>query len=67
VPDLARLVESNAGVLVVARLFLAATDGRPRAPDGTVVPVSISALPARSASLAPTREGCSRTRPRPGW
>ena len=47
VPDLARLVESNAGVLVLASLFLAATDGRPAAPDGTVVPVSMSALSAR--------------------
>jgi hypothetical protein len=46
-PDLARLVESNAGLLVIASLFLAATDGRPAAPDGTVVPVSISALSTR--------------------
>ena len=46
-PDLAHLVESNAGLLVISSLFLAATDGRPAAPDGTVVPVSMSALSAR--------------------
>ncbi|MBV9747404.1 MAG: hypothetical protein JO157_01195 [Acetobacteraceae bacterium] len=44
-PDLARLVESNAGLLVISSLFLAAADG-PAAPGGTVVPVSISALSA---------------------
>lgn len=46
-PDLERLIESNAGLLVIVSLFLAATDGGAAAPDGTVVPVSISALSAR--------------------
>jgi len=46
-PDLQRLVESNAGLLVIASLFLAATDDRPVMSDGTVVPVSMSALSAR--------------------
>lgn len=45
-PDLARVVESNAGLLVVASLFSAALDG-PLGPDGTAVPVSISSLAAR--------------------
>ncbi|MGI4942048.1 MAG: hypothetical protein ACRYHQ_16055, partial [Janthinobacterium lividum] len=45
-PDLARVVESNAGLLVVASLFGAALDG-PSGPDGTAVPVSISSLAAR--------------------
>ena len=45
-PDLARLVESNAGLLVAASLFRAALD-RPLGPDGTAVPVSISSLAAR--------------------
>ncbi|MBV9749666.1 MAG: hypothetical protein JO157_12725, partial [Acetobacteraceae bacterium] len=44
-PDLARLVESNAGLLVISSLFLSTTDS-PAAPGGTVVPVSISALSA---------------------
>ena len=44
-PDLARLVESNAGLLVISSLFLSAADG-PAAPGGTVVPLSISALSA---------------------
>ena len=43
-PDLAHLTESNAGLLVITSLFLTATDGRPVAPEGTVVLVSISAL-----------------------
>jgi hypothetical protein len=46
-PDLQRLVESNAGLLVIASLFLAATDDRRRMSDGTLVPVSMSALSAR--------------------
>jgi hypothetical protein len=46
-PDLQRLVESNAGLLVIASLFLAATDDRLMMSDGTVVPVSMSALSAR--------------------
>lgn len=46
-PELARLVESNAGLLVAASLMLAALDGSP-GPDGeTAVPVSISSLAAR--------------------
>lgn len=45
-PDLARLVERNAGLLVVSSLFLAATDG-PLGPDGASVPVSMSTLSAR--------------------
>ena len=44
-PDLARLVESNAGLLVVSSLFLSAADG-PAAPGGTVVPISMSTLSA---------------------
>jgi hypothetical protein len=46
-PALQRLVESNAGLLVIASLFLAVTDGRPVMSDGTIVPVSMSALSAR--------------------
>lgn len=46
-PDLQRLVESNAGLLVIASLFLATTDNGSEIPDGTVVPVSMSALSAR--------------------
>ena len=45
-PDLARVVESNAGLLVVASLFSAALDD-PLGPDGTAVPVSISSLAGR--------------------
>lgn len=41
-PDLARVVESKAGLLVVSSLFLSAADG-PRT-GGTTVPISISAL-----------------------
>lgn len=41
-PDLARVVESKAGLLVMSSLFLSAADGPPA--SGTVVPVSISAL-----------------------
>ena len=44
-PDLSRLVESNAGLLVVTSLFLSAADSM--TPEGAVVPVSISALAAR--------------------
>jgi hypothetical protein len=44
-PDLARLVESNAGLLVIFSLFSSVTDGA--APGGTVVPISISTLPVR--------------------
>ncbi len=44
-PELARLAESNAGLLVISNLFLSAADGL--APGGTVVPISISALAAR--------------------
>jgi hypothetical protein len=46
-PALQRLVESNAGLLVISSLFLAVTDGRPVMSDGTIVPVSMSALSAR--------------------
>lgn len=44
-PELSRLVESNAGLLMVLSLFLAAADGM--TPDGGAVPLSISALSAR--------------------
>ena len=46
-PDLARLVESNAGLLVISSLYLSAVGGRPATPSGTVVPVSMSALSTR--------------------
>ncbi len=45
-PDLARLVENNAGLLVVASLFGAALDSQ-LGPDGAAVPVSISSLAIR--------------------
>ena len=45
-PDLARLAESNAGLLVTASLFRAVLDS-PLGPDGEAVPVSISLLAAR--------------------
>lgn len=46
-PDLARLVESNAGLLVILSLYLSAVGSRPATPDGTVVPVSMSVLSTR--------------------
>lgn len=46
-PELARLVESNAGLLVVASLLRAALDGAPGSDGETAVPVSISSLSAR--------------------
>jgi hypothetical protein len=47
VPDLERLIESNAGLLVIAGLFLAATDDRPVMSDGTPLPVSMTTLSAQ--------------------
>ena len=44
-PELSRLAESNAGLLLLLNLFLLAADGM--LPDGTPVPISISALSAR--------------------
>jgi hypothetical protein len=44
-PELSRLAESNAGLLLVVTLFLSALDGI--TPDGTTVPVSVSALSTR--------------------
>lgn len=41
-PDLARLSEGKAGLLVISSLFLSAADGP--TPGGTAVPISISAL-----------------------
>lgn len=46
-PELARPVESNAGLLVVASLLRAALDGSPGPDGGVAVPVSISSLSAR--------------------
>jgi DNA-binding GntR family transcriptional regulator len=46
-PGLAGLVESNAGMLVVASLFLAATDGPVAPGGGAAVPISISELSRR--------------------
>ncbi len=44
-PELSRLAESNAGLLLLMNLFLSADDGM--TPDGTAVPISISGLSAR--------------------
>lgn len=44
-PELSRLVESNAGLLLVMNLVLSAADGM--TPDGAAVPISVSALSAR--------------------
>lgn len=46
-PELARLVESNGGLLLIASLLLAAVDGLPEPDGGTTVPVSISLLSAQ--------------------
>lgn len=46
-PELTRLVESNAGLLVVGRLLLAALDGSPGPDGGTAVAVSITSLSAQ--------------------
>jgi hypothetical protein len=45
-PELTDLVESNAGLLVISSLFLAAVE-RPQAAEGMAVPVSISAQSLR--------------------